>query len=65
MALFKSLTYMFHAPSRQWARFDKVVPHVLDYELGTQEEGKGYGYGLKPEGDELAVTSFDGTDDGE
>ena len=56
---------MFHAPSRQWARFDKVVPYALDAEFGGNEEGKGAAYGLKREGDGLAVTTFDGTEDGE
>lgn len=56
---------MLHAPSRQWARFDKVVLYALDEKSGAQEEGQEIGYGLKREGDELAVTSFDGTDDGE
>lgn len=36
MAPSKSLTYMFHTPSRQWARFDSVVPYVLQ----EQKEGQ-------------------------
>jgi hypothetical protein len=65
MAVFKSLTYLSHAPSRQWARFDKVVSYPLNAELEVEEEGKGAAYGLKRDGDELAVTAFDGTEDGE
>lgn len=64
MAIFKSLTYIFHAPSRQWARFDEVVLYALEEELRVQEEGQENAYGLKRQGDGLTVTSFEGTEDG-
>lgn len=65
MAVFKSLTYLLHAPSRQWDRFDKVVPCALEEKDEADGEREGNAYGLEREGGELVVTSFDGTDDGE